>query len=99
MRKCIALTKAGSPCQTSALTGSDKCIYHDNSPNGIEIRADGNRAAARSRHAYLQLKKQSAQLRTPDEIANWKTEIAIQLREGSIDPDTARSALWAANQV
>ena len=92
---CQARTKRGVACQSFALPGSIYCFVHD--PEQRAARATA-RAKGRAQASKLRaIQGRRSQLATASELVTFTAGVIHDVREGKLEPDTARVVLYGVS--
>jgi len=89
MTECSATTSAGQPCESPALEGSDRCLFHD--PTHRALSSRGGRV---SQHADTPVSGLTADLGTAEGIQRTLEATARALIEGRIDRPRANAVAY-----
>ncbi len=95
--KCSAITRAGSPCPSPPLAGSQWCWTH--APEAEEARREASRKGGKSRSAAEQARKRIPPAMPPDEFAGLLAFLFRGFVAGRISPKVGTAAATIARAM
>ena len=92
---CQARTKRGIACQSFALPSSAYCFVHD--PEQRVARATARAKGGAKASKLRAIKGRRSQLATASELVTFTAGVIHDVREGKLEPDTARVVLYGVS--